>query len=692
MRTAETGQPIPYLRTLAAHKGTLVLFAVAGALLGALVVWRQPYIFQSHLFLEVRGINEDLLNKRELDPSAQSDNSSQSYVNTEARILRSGPLFEHTAASLNKSALWTPPVTAREIARAVRVRTNDGDRILEVISESTDPKRSAAIANGLAQEFIQQDLKSRVESSQATSVWLSQELADLAGKLQTSENALRNFTTSSNLLIDGSDDSIPTRRFREVQDELVRAEAERISKESLYEDAKSGQEAGSTQDNQADQYELQLSALNKQLAELESTYAPGYYKIPPLKAQIAAVERSLARQRQTAMHRIESDYRTAQRREAMLQSQFDSQFKSAAGNTAKMVEYEALKNDVDTNRAIYAQMLQKVKGYGVAAAMQPSNLRVVDPAEPPPFPSRPNKPLVAILSSFGFFGAGLVWVLARASASSHITRPGETQRYLHSPELGVIPAATRQTRMGGTTGTLPQQQQLETIAWHSGPSMVAESFRAASASLLLPKQGEARPRVLVISSVSPGEGKTTVASNLAIALAGAAGRVLLIDGDRRRGRLHKVFGCANTQGLSELLLRQPFEEDLVPEGFVVPTMVPDLFLLPSGRTALHTSDPFYSTRMEALVEHFRTKFDSVIIDTAPLLHLPDARILGRLGDGVILVLRAAKVRRESAAAVEQRLHQDGIPVLGTVLNDWNPKKNGYGVYPDDKKHYSYFTT
>ena len=96
--------------------------------------------------------------------------------------------------------------------------------------------------------------------------------------------------------------------------------------------------------------------------------------------------------------------------------------------------------------------------------------------------------------------------------------------------------------------------------------------------------------------------------------------------------------------------------------------------------------------MEALVEHFRTKFDSVIIDTAPLLHLPDARILGRLGDGVILVLRAAKVRRESAAAVEQRLHQDGIPVLGTVLNDWNPKKNGYGVYPDDKKHYSYFTT
>ncbi|HUB79578.1 MAG TPA: polysaccharide biosynthesis tyrosine autokinase [Bryobacteraceae bacterium] len=689
----EAGQPVSYLRTLASHKGTIALFALAGALLGALLVWRQPYIYQSHLFLEVRGINEDLLNQREFDPSAQRDNSSQSYVNTEARILKSTPLFERTAANLNKSAAWKPPVTPREIAGAVRVRTNDGDRILELISESPDPKRAAAIANGLAQEFIQQDLKSRLESTQTTSAWLSQELADLAAKLRSSEDALRKFTMSSNLLIDGADDTAATSRFRDVQDELVRAEADRISKESLYDNARGLQSTadGVLPDNQADQYELQLMGLNKQLAELEATYTPSYYKIPPLKAEIAAIQKALARQRQTSMQRVESDYRAAERREALLQSQFDTQFKAAAGNTAKMVEYSALKNEVDTNRAIYAQMLEKVKGYSVTAAMQPSNLRVVDPAEPPLFPSRPNKPLATILTSLGFFSIGILWVLARASASSHITKPGETQRYLHSPELGVIPTATRQTRAGDPTNSA-DQQQLETIAWHTGPCMVAESFRSTSASLLLSRQGGERPRVLVISSVSPGEGKTTVASNMAIALAGAAGRVLLIDGDRRRGRLHKVFGCDNSRGLSELLLRQSLGENLVPEGFVQPTMVPNLFLLPSGRAALHTSDPFYSARMEGLVDHFRTKFDSVIIDTAPLLHLPDARILGRLSDGVILVLRAAKVRRESAAAAEQRLYQDGIPVLGTVLNDWDPKKNGYGVYPDDKKHYSYFAT
>jgi len=219
--------------------------------------------------------------------------------------------------------------------------------------------------------------------------------------------------------------------------------------------------------------------------------------------------------------------------------------------------------------------------------------------------------------------------------------------------------------------------------------MLAESFRSTSASLLLPKQGGERPRVLVVSSVSAGEGKTTVASNMAIALAGA-GRVLLIDGDRRRGRLHRVFGCANDHGLSELLLPQAMGGIGVPDGYLVTTMVPNLFLLPSGRATLPTSDPFYSTRTAALIDHFRDKFDSVIIDTAPLLQLPDARILGRLTDGVVLVLRAARVRRESAAAAEQRLYEDGVPVLGTVLNDWDPRKNGYGVYPDDKRHYSYF--
>jgi len=235
----------------------------------------------------------------------------------------------------------------------------------------------------------------------------------------------------------------------------------------------------------------------------------------------------------------------------------------------------------------------------------------------------------------------------------------------------------------------PRPHAVETIAWHSSMSMMAESFRATSASLLLPQYGGARVRVILISSVSPGEGKTTVASNMAIALAGVGGKVLLVDGDRRRARLHKVFGCANERGLSELLMANG-ETHPLNDGFVVQTMAPNLYLLPSGKASLSTSDIFYSQRMAELIGQLRRDFDTVLIDTPPLLHLPDARILGRLTDGVILVVRAAQARRESVAAVERRLSHDGIPVLGTILNDWDSRRGGYDYYSENKRIYSYF--
>jgi uncharacterized protein involved in exopolysaccharide biosynthesis len=165
--TVDLGRPVHYLRYLLSKKGTVALFALTGALLGALVVWRQPYIYRAHAYLEVQGVNEDLLNTRELDPTAKRDDSSQTYVNTIAHLLQSEQLFNQVAAKLNETpadgsaAQWNPPVTGKEIGRSVRVITHDTDRILEVAAESTAAKRAAAIANGLVAAFIQQDLESR---------------------------------------------------------------------------------------------------------------------------------------------------------------------------------------------------------------------------------------------------------------------------------------------------------------------------------------------------------------------------------------------------------------------------------------------------------------------------------------------------------------------------------------------------
>lgn len=698
--------PVPYLEILGRNKWLLGLCVAFGFVAGALIAWRLPNIYQARELLEVQGVNEHLLNRQELDPSARADNSSQSYINTEAKLLQSSVLFYRVAQKLNESgrpqdgAKWNPPITKREIASDVRVLPHDTDRIIEVNVESRDPQRAAAIANSIGTEFIKQDLESRWQDGKNTSEWLARELADLAAKLRASEDELQAFTKRSNLLMDDGQGSVEEGRLRDIQEQLARAEDDRIARESVFENTKHGAQSAPITDSTAEQYQVQLTALGKQLAEMQAVYAPGYYKIAPLKAQIASIEKALAEQRHVALAKVESDYRAAMRREALLRNQYQQQFNNTANESAKMVRFESLKKAVATNRTIYEEMLQKVKGYGVAAAMQASNVRVADPAEVPRTPKRPNRPMIVILSALGFLCAGMVWSLAKAAGNHSITKPGEAHQFLNLPELGVIPAAFAEMSEGWRSriakgklalrGGSAMVRPVETITWKSSPSLMAESFRSTSASLMLPWKRADRGRVMLVTSMTPSEGKTTVASNIGISMAATAGRVLLIDADRRRPRLHNVFEKSNKSGLGEFILS---DEPIKKAGaYIVPTQVPNLFLLPNGTAMLDRPDLLYSSRMAELIDFCRGNYDVVLIDTPPFLHLSDARVLGRLSDGVILVLRAGRVRWDSIAAAERRLSEDGTPILGTVLNNWQPGKDGFGVYPSNKDSYSYIAS
>jgi succinoglycan biosynthesis transport protein ExoP len=185
----------------------------------------------------------------------------------------------------------------------------------------------------------------------------------------------------------------------------------------------------------------------------------------------------------------------------------------------------------------------------------------------------------------------------------------------------------------------------------------------------------------VVTSPRPGEGKTTVSSNLAIALAEIKHRVLLIDGDLRRPRLHDIFDVANTTGLSDLLCEKESILDLPVEQLVQKTSIPNLFLIPSGPGPDGIFNHLYSPRVVRLLDRLREDFDHVIIDAPPTLEFADARVLARSSDGIILVFRANQTDRRTALAVVEQLMRDRIPILGTILNDWNPKTAGsYGDY------------
>ena len=677
----ESGRPINFFAVVRKKKWVLAACLMIGVMTGAIAVSRQPYVYQGRVLLELQDLNENLLNSRDVNPAARLDNSSETYINTEAQILQSRPVFERVSRELNNRESWTPPVTAEEIARNVRVRTREADRILELTAESLDPKRAAAIANAITSAFVEQDLESRVQAGRQTSAWLSKQLDELGEKLRRSEGDLQAFISREHFLIEGTDGVAET-GLRQVQGELAHAQSERIAKQSTLDALlamPNAVEAGLLADPTLQQYRVQLTALNKQLAELEATYAPDYYKIPPVRAEIAAVQQAYDKQRQAVRMQLENDYKAAQRREGLLQNEYNQHFAATADQTSKLVRYNSLKNEVELNRTIYGEILQKVKSYGVASAMQTSNVRIVESAAVPLLPSRPNKPLISALTGLGFLFFGFVWVLSRAAADTSIQEPGEAQIYMQSPELGVIPSAHSKARAYGSRNGIAgraNRLRLEMAAWDQNPSPIAESFRCATASLLL--QGK-HSGVILVTSLNPADGKTTVASNLAIALTGGSRRVLLIDADRRRARLHSIFRRSNTRGLSDLL------EAGCTSGvgeFVLDTPVPNLFILPSGKSQPSTVDLLYSDRMASIVQQCRESYDLVMIDTPPVLYLPDARILGRLSDGVILVLRAGRVRSDSVIAAERTLRRDGIPVMGTILNDWNPKTNGYGVYPE----------
>ena len=187
-------------------------------------------------------------------------------------------------------------------------------------------------------------------------------------------------------------------------------------------------------------------------------------------------------------------------------------------------------------------------------------------------------------------------------------------------------------------------------------------------------------QVLVLTSSTPKEGKTTVTTNLGIALAEINRRVLIIDGDMRLPRLHSIFDLPNTFGLSDFLHERRPVEEYTEDELVRKTHIPNLYVMLAGPARSNLSRLLYSYRMTELLARFRGTFDTILIDSAPVLSVPDSRILGRSADAVIVVVRAHQTHQESALTALRCFEEDGIRVLGTILNDWNPKRSPYGTY------------
>lgn len=358
---------------------------------------------------------------------------------------------------------------------------------------------------------------------------------------------------------------------------------------------------------------------------------------------------------------------------------------TASGSYSLTGPHAAAGREADANRKFYETISQRADEARVASTVRQSNIRLVGPAQPPARPYKPNIPLNLALGLCGSLALAIAYVMLREQTNSALRAPGEAAAYLTLPELGAIPKAENPRFLAALSlrssslAALP----VERASLEQPFSGLSESFRATLASILSAGRNGDSPRTLVITSSRPMEGKTTVVSNLGIALAEIGSRVLLIDGDLRRPRLHKVFDQINSWGLSDMLREKNAIEELPIEALVKKTTVPHLSLLSSGTCTDNIFGLLCSGRMARLLPRFRQEFDYVLVDAPPCLEFADARIMARYAETLLLVVRADYTARQTAQAAVQRLLLDGIPVMGVIFNYWDSAHSslyGYARY------------
>jgi polysaccharide biosynthesis transport protein len=700
---AEWSSPADCLRILYRRKGTLLLIALAGVLVAGLVSLIQPRMYRSVASLEIQGVNENFLNLHDVDPAAAPGASSvEPYVKTQAEFLQQDAVIQQAVQKLKlnqrpeyrpSTGFWgrlshaspanTEQYATEAVKKNLKIEPSSDSQIVRIDFDARDPKVAADFVNTLAQTVIDQSVEGRRRAAQQIYEWLRPRIQDVKNKLDNSEAKLDAYTRNSGLILTEGQDNLAADKLRTMQDELSRAQADRIAKQAQLDSAGNGTADGPAENSTIRDYEVKLTDLRRQLADVSSILQPQSYKVLRLQAQIAQLESAVQKETHRLRRAAQNDFLAAQRRERALTAACARQAAVVSSFTSKMTQYNSLKHDVDSNRQFYDAMLQKVNEAGIASAVRESNIRLVAPAEPPLRPYKPNLPLNLSIGLFAGLVLAVGSVMLSEQANSRLRAPGEAGVYLNIPELGTIPHAqcfesAVQKMLGARNGPV------ERITWEQRFSELSEAFRGAVASIVSAEQAGDRRDILVVSSPLPGEGKTTVACNLAIALAEIRGRVLLIDGDMRRPRLHKVFGLTNSWGLSDILGEQNAADELPLDVLAKKTGVPRLRLVPSGPCTDSIFSLLYSERMSRLMQRFRQEFDHVIVDAPPCLEFADARILARHAAGVLLVLRANYADRKTALAAAQRFFLDGVPVVGTILNHWDPvtwgDAYGYGSY------------
>ena len=634
---------------------------------------------------------------RDLGELAPQQSNSEEFYQTQYRLLESRALAkkvmqklklqEHPSFQPIFKALPPDPepvevqqaeeVLVTELVKKVEVTPIKNSRLVEVSVTDPDPRFAAEVANALAKGYIEQSLDIRFAASREAASWLHEQLKDARKKLEESEDRLNEYKKENNIIVSEDKETITAQKLEQLNRELVVAQTKRLEAESRYKQVAQGRPPTEVLTSPVIQtLKGQEAQIHAEQSEMSRKYGGKHPRIQRVNEQLAAIRQSIGAETARIAQSIKDQFQIAREQEKNLMGALDTAKSETQIMGDKAIQYQMLLRDVQTNRALHENMLKSLKETTATQNIPATHIRITNPATPPSIPASPKKVRNILIGMLLGLTLGVGVALLLENLDNTLKSPQDVEDWLQVPNLALIPHLKLAGQGNG-------QKAPALIIHHDSRSLGSEAYRTLRTSITLSTPGHS-PHTILVTSSQPMEGKTVTSSNLAAAMAKTEDKVLLVDADLRRPSVHQVLEVDQEPGLSNFLVG---EIDYIP---AVETLVPHLFVVPSGPIPPNPAELLGSERMREFLRQAREQFDRVIVDSPPIMSVTDAAILSTMVEGVLHVVKAETVTRRTTKEALKSIMEVQGRVLGAVLNDVPSGRNGYYYNYYHYRYQSYY--
>lgn len=558
----------------------------------------------------------------------------------------------------------------------IKVNPIRNSRLVDVSFQAKDPVLAAKIVNTLASAYIGQNLETKLIAVKDAVRWLHNRIEDERKRVGKAEQALLRYKEKHNIITDFSSDveKITAQKLAQLNTRVVEEESKRVEAETRYKQAIALEGSPDMLDSIPEvlnndlirQIKSMEVELYKRMSELSKKYGQKHPRMVAIDSELKTLQKRKTQEVNRVISSLGNEYRVALARENSLKAALAKQKKESLELNQKAIEYGVLRRETESARQMYELLTKRFKETSLTEDMKTGNIRIVDRAEVPNHPVKPRKKLNILLAIIVGLVTGIGLAFFFEYLDNTINHREDIKSHLNVPYLGHIPAIT-----AGTDGGPDGKKRSELVTLHTPKSAASEACRGIRTSILF-SSAESTPQVILVSSSGPQEGKTITTTNLAITMAQSGSKVIILDCDMRRPKIHEVFQLSQKKGLSNILVG-----DCSVKEVVAHTRVPNLDTILCGPIPPNPSEILGSTRMTKLLDILRKHYTRIIIDSSPIAAVTDAVVLAKFVDGVVLVVRAGETPRPIIQNGLSQLQAVNAHILGVVLNGVDLGKDGY---------------